>query len=75
MTSGKILKELKLALKQDLFNIKINVRSYDEVNRALDIIKEQLQLDEPTNDSLGYAFSKSLFNNSVFNDTSLWNRN
>jgi len=64
-TEIKILKELKLALKQDLFNIKINVRSYDEVNRALDIIKEQLQLDEPTNDSLGYAFSKSLFNNSV----------
>ena len=64
-TEIKILKELKLALQQDLFNINVNVRSYKDVNRSLEIIKEQLQLDEITNDSLGYAFSKSLFNNSV----------
>ena len=64
-TEIKILKELKLALQQDLFNINVNIRSYKDVNRSLEIIKEQLQLDEITNDSLGYAFSKSLFNNSV----------
>ena len=61
----KILKELELALASDIRNLKFNVRSYKNVKRALEIIKEQLLLETPTNDSLQYAFSKSLFNNSV----------
>ena len=61
----KILKEMKLALYNDIRNLKINVRSYSSVKRSLEIIKEQLPLATPTNDSLQYAFRSSLFNNSV----------
>ena len=61
----KILKEMKLALNNDIRNLKINVRSYSSVKRSIEIIKEQLPLGIPTNDSLQYAFRSSLFNNSV----------
>jgi hypothetical protein len=61
----KILKEMKLALNNDIRNLKINLRSYKSVKRSLEIIKEQLPLEIPTNDSLQYAFRNSLFNNSV----------
>ena len=61
----KILKEMKLALNDDIWNLTINLNSYEKVSRALKIIKEQLPLDVPTNDSLAYAFQMSLFNNSV----------
>lgn len=64
-TEIKILKELEIALKQDSFNLNVNVRSYNYVKRALEIIDEQLQLPVPTNDSLSYAFTRFLFNNSV----------
>ena len=59
-TETKILNELKIALERDLLNIKINIRSYKMVNRALEIIKEQLQLNKPTNDSLSYAFNNTV---------------
>jgi cell division protein FtsL len=61
----KILKEMKLALEDDIKNLQINERSYRNVKRSLEIIKEQLPLETPTNDSLEYAFSTFLFNNSV----------
>ena len=60
-----ILKELNIALSQDSINLHFNVKSYNMVKRALEIIDEQLQLPAPTNDSLSYAFRKFLFNNSV----------
>ncbi|MCK0180647.1 DUF6090 family protein [Flavobacteriaceae bacterium S0862] len=61
----KILKEMKLALNNDIRNLKINISSYNNVKRSLEIIIEQLPLEVPTNDSLQYAFRNSLFNNSV----------
>ena len=64
-TEIKILKEMNLALNNDIRNLKINIRSYNNVKRSLEIIKEQLPLEIPTNDSLQYAFQNSLFNNSI----------
>ena len=64
-TEIKILKEMKLAINDDIGRLKYNVKTYTEVNRSLEIIKEQLPLETPTNDSLQYAFKNSLFNNRV----------
>jgi len=64
-TEIKILKELEIALKDDSRNLRINVQSYIIVKRSLEIINEQLDLKNPTNDSLSFAFQNSLFNNTV----------
>jgi hypothetical protein len=68
----KVLKEMETALSDDIGLITTNLRSYNEVKRALQIIKEQLPVKEPTNDSLPYAFRMSLFNNSVEPDISAY---
>ncbi|MFD2824508.1 DUF6090 family protein [Lacinutrix iliipiscaria] len=62
---SKILSEIRTALKGDLKAIKINVRSCIYSEKSIKLIKEQIQLEQPTNDSLNYHFGGLLFNNSV----------
>jgi uncharacterized protein with PQ loop repeat len=61
----KILNEIKIALNNDLKFIDINLRGHDQTIRDLEIIKEQLLLEKPTNDSLNHLYGSLLFTNSV----------
>jgi len=61
----KILTELKTALENDLKFMTINLRGHKFQIRELNVIKEQLTLENPTNDSLNYFFKSLLFTNSV----------
>ena len=62
---SKILTEIRKSLKGDLRYLKVNLRTNSESKRELNIIKEQFELDKPTNDSLNYFYSSILFTNSV----------
>ena len=59
----KVLKEMQVAIKSDLKSFDKNIKDYKKVRRSLKIIKEQLEIEMPTNDSLAYAFTNSLYNN------------
>lgn len=61
----KILNEIKISLARDLKYMSINLRSDSSSIRHLKIIKEQLQLEKPTIDSLNYFYQSLLFTNSV----------
>lgn len=61
----KILTEIKKSLKDDLRNLKINLRTNVSSKRSLNIIKEQIALEKPTNDSLNYFYYAILFTNTV----------
>ena len=61
----KVLKELQVAIKSDFKNFDQNIKDYKKVRRSLKIIKEQLEIEIPNNDSLHYAFRNSLFNNQM----------
>jgi hypothetical protein len=65
----KILKEMKLAINDDIERLNYNIKTYNSVKRAIEIIIEQLPLETPTSDSLQYAFQQSLFNNKVLPNT------
>lgn len=71
-TEIKILKEMKLAINDDIERLNYNIKTYNSVKRAIEIIIEQLPLETPTSDSLQYAFQKSLFNNEVLPNTAAY---
>ena len=62
---SKVLTEIGKSLKDDLRYLKINLRGNKRYIRWLNIIKEQIELEKPSNDSLNYFYTAILFTNSV----------
>jgi hypothetical protein len=56
----KVLSEIKAALETDLYHINANIDEANKSIASIQIIKKQIQLTMPTNDSLGYHFAQFL---------------
>ena len=57
---SKILSEIKAALETDIHKINANISEANKSIESIQIIKKQIQLAKPTNDSLGYHFAQFL---------------
>ena len=57
---SKVLSEIKAALETDIYKINANINEANKSIESIQIIKKQIQLAKPTNDSLGYHFAQFL---------------
>ena len=57
---SKILSEIKATLETDIYTINANISDANKSIESIQIIKKQIQLAKPTNDSLGYHFAQFL---------------
>ena len=57
---SKILSEIKAAIETDKYKINANISEANISIESIQIIKKQIQLAKPINDSLGYHFAQFL---------------